>query len=281
MHKSLILGSEGQIGKPLNSFLKKKGVKTLCIDLELGEQYDLRKKCDLLEYWLKDVDSVYFLAYDIGGSKFLKTQQNDYQFLQNNTKIMSVVFEALEKNKKPFIFASSSMAEMSWSSYGNLKKLGEHFTKSLGGIATRFWNVYGPEHNMERSHVITDFIVSAKENGCIKMLTDGSEARQFLYAEDCANIMYTLMENYNEAKKYKVFDVSSFVWTDIYTIAQMIAKYYDAEIIRPEQKDTVQMDSRIEPKKYPLRNFWDPDDAVSIESGVLQMIEYYEKCASK
>jgi hypothetical protein len=35
------------------------------------------------------------------------------------------------------------MAEMSYSSYGMLKALGEKITRDLGGLVVKFWNVYG------------------------------------------------------------------------------------------------------------------------------------------
>ena len=46
-------------------------------------------------------------------------------------RIMSNTFESIRKHKKPFIFASSQMSEMGYSSYGTLKALGEKITKDL------------------------------------------------------------------------------------------------------------------------------------------------------
>ena len=53
------------------------------------------------------------------------------------------------------------MSNMSFSSYGILKKIGENLTSSLGGLNVRFWNVYGYETDFEKSHVITDFILKS------------------------------------------------------------------------------------------------------------------------
>ena len=47
---------------------------------------------------------------------------------------------------------------MSYSPYGVMKRVGEMYTKSLGGLIVHFWNVYGIEKDMEKAHVITDFI---------------------------------------------------------------------------------------------------------------------------
>ena len=59
------------------------------------------------------------------------------------------------------------------------KNLGELYTKSLGGLTTKFWNVYGIEKDYEKSHVITDFIRKGFETGVIDMITDGQEERSF------------------------------------------------------------------------------------------------------
>ena len=85
------------------------------------------------------------------------------------------------------------MAEMSHSSYGMLKALGEKMSRDINGLVVKFWNVYGKEHDEEKSHVITDFIKMAKEEGEIKMRTDGTESRQFLYADDACEALLILM----------------------------------------------------------------------------------------
>jgi nucleoside-diphosphate-sugar epimerase len=76
---------------------------------------------------------------------------------------MRNVFDVLERYKKPFVFASSQMSNMSYSPYGLAKAVGESYTKTLGGLVVKFWNVYGVEHDLDKSHVITDFIIKAKK----------------------------------------------------------------------------------------------------------------------
>ena len=65
------------------------------------------------------------------------------------------------------------MANMSYSSYGLTKSIGEKITSVLGGVTVKFWNVYGVEHDPEKTHAITDFINKARNTGVINMLTDG------------------------------------------------------------------------------------------------------------
>ena len=77
------------------------------------------------------------------------------------------------------------MSNMGYSNYGVLKKIGENYTKVLKGITVKFWNVYGVEKDLSKSHVITDFILKGLKYKTVKMLTNGKEEREFLYAEDC------------------------------------------------------------------------------------------------
>lgn len=278
--KAMVLGGEGQIGKPLCEYLKTQGVKVFNVDLLHGPTEDLRtteSTDSTIEYWLKDADFVFFLAYDIGGAKFLKTEQGKYEFLMNNTKIMANTFSLLQKHNKPFIFASSAMAEMPWSPYGDLKRLGEHFTQSLGGITTRFWNVYGPEHDEMKAHVITDFIRKARDTGHIDMMTDGTEVRQFLYTEDCSHVLYTLAQNFDKARLSKKFDVTTHKWTSVLEIANIIAEHYGAKVTPAPAKDTVQNDSQIQPESAPLDAFWKYENAVTVPEGIQKMIAYYEE----
>merc|ERR1712078_80242 len=114
--------------------------------------------------------------------------------------MMTNAFRYLEQYKVPFIFASSQMSSMSYSPYGVMKRVGELYTKSLGGLIVKFWNVYGIEKDIEKSHVITDFIRKGFETGKIEMMTDGTEKREFLYAEDCCEALETIMESYHDLR---------------------------------------------------------------------------------
>ena len=157
--KHLVLGSGGQIGFHLVSYLKSIGEEVIRFDIVEKKEQDLRVYNNLLlENVIKECDFVHFLAFDIGGSVYMEKYQDTFGFIDNNIKIMDRVFSLLKKYNKPFIFASSQMYNMSYSTYGILKAIGEKYTKSLKGLVVKFWNVYGYEKDEEKSHVITDFI---------------------------------------------------------------------------------------------------------------------------
>ena len=82
----LILGSYGLIGKNLSNFLKNKKYNTIDFDIKMGNDYDLRttKGKDKLESIIQNIDYVFFLAYDVGGSKYLQNINNISEYIENN-----------------------------------------------------------------------------------------------------------------------------------------------------------------------------------------------------
>lgn len=264
----LILGSSGQIGLELCKFLKSKGQEVIEFDIVNSDSQDLRIP-NVLDSLMENIDFVMFLAFDVGGSRYLKKYQHTYEFIENNTKLTLFTFESIKKFGKPFIFASSQMANMSYSPYGVCKSLGEIFSTSMNGLTVKFWNVYGPEHDMEKSHVITDFINKAKE-GEILMMTDGTEERQFLHAEDCSNALYILSQKYFEIDRTKSIDITSFEWNSIIEVAEIINETIPCKITPSKEKDTVQMNKKNEPNPYILE-FWNPK--ISLKEGINKIIK--------
>lgn len=265
--KYLVLGSAGQIGLELCNFLRNKGEDVTEFDITSNPTEDLRIQ-NVLESVIQEIDFVMFLAFDVGGSRYLKKYQHTYEFIENNTKLTLFTFETIKKYNKPFIFASSQMANMSYSPYGICKSLGEIFSTSLGGLTVKFWNVYGPEHDLEKSHVITDFIIKAK-NGKITMMTDGTEERQFLHAEDCSNCLYLLSQQYDKIDRTKNLHITNFEWNTILEVAEIIKEHITCEIIPSSEKDLVQLNKRNEPDPYIL-DFWNPK--ITLREGIKKII---------
>ena len=216
-------------------------------------------------------DFIFFLAFDVGGSHYLKKYQHTFNFINNNTRVMANAFTLIEKYNKPFVFASSQMSNMSYSPYGVMKRVGELYTKSLGGLIVKFWNVYGIERDMEKAHVITDFIRKGFETGTIDMMTDGTEEREFLYAEDCCEALETLMEQYSDFTSDDELHITSAVSTSILEIAQQIQLYFggiskEVQIVPSSSKDEVQKDARNIPDTY-IRKWWKPKTNITLGIG--------------
>tara|TARA_X000001036_G_C20628142_1_gene786004 strand:+ start:647 stop:1498 length:852 start_codon:yes stop_codon:yes gene_type:complete len=265
-----ILGSSGQIGAYLTDYLRQKGHTVYGYDIAGNEDQDLRTIPNLaLEHIIKASDFVFFLAFDVGGSRYLKRYQHTFDFVNNNTRMMASVFGLLEKHHTRFVFASSQMSNMSHSPYGTLKRVGELYTQTLKGLTVKFWNVYGIEKDQEKSHVITDFIRRGFEEGQFEMMTDGTEERQFLYAEDCCEALETVMENYTDFKPEDPLHITSFHSNSINDIAGIIQGQfnligkYDVRIKPGVAKDTVQLDKRNEANNYIL-GWWVPKTGIDV-----------------
>ena len=265
-----ILGSAGQIGAYLSDYLKDKGHNVTDVDIVNGVQYDLRvTPSTIIEKAIESADFVFFLAFDVGGSRYLKKYQHTFEFVNNNTRMMANTFRLLGKYKKRFVFASSQMSNMSYSPYGVMKRVGELHTTALKGLTVKFWNVYGIEKDMEKAHVITDFIRKGFEEGQFEMMTDGTEERQFLYAEDCCEALETVMENYTDFKSEDPLHITSFRSETIKEVASIIKGCfaidgnYDIEIKPGLAKDSVQLDKRNEADNYIL-NWWVPNTTIDV-----------------
>ncbi len=269
--KVTILGSSGQVGAYLTEYLRKKGHEVTEYDQVLGPQYNLTViPSTFLESTIKNSDFVFFLAFDVGGSRYLQKYQHTYEFINNNARLMANAFDHLHRYNVPFLFASSQMSNMSYSPYGVMKRVGELYTEAMKGLIVHFWNVYGIEHDPEKSHVITDFISKGFEGDTVQMLTDGTESRQFLYAEDCCEALEIIMLNYDDLKTQDKLHVTTHNYDTINEVASVITdcfksigkdvKYHPAETV-----DSVQLDKKNEADPYIL-DWWKPK--TSLREGI-------------
>ena len=278
--KITILGSGGQIGAYLTEYLRKKDYEVFEFDILNGEHQDMTHIPNTyLRNAIMNSDFVFFLAFDVGGSHYLKKYQHTFKFINNNTRLMANVFGYLKDYNKPFVFASSQMSNMSYSPYGVMKRVGELYTKSLNGVIVKFWNVFGIEKDMEKAHVITDFIAKGFETGVIDMMTDGTEEREFLYAEDCCEALEQVMLEYSEFTSDSELHITSFRSTTILEIAKIIQGIFKANgktvaIEKAQTKDEVQKDARNEANPF-IRKWWKAK--TSIEDGIENIFNEMKK----
>lgn len=274
--KYLVLGSAGQIGLSLVKFLREQGHQVVTYDIAADSTQDLRRAVNPeLDQLVSDCDFVFHLAWDVGGSVYLARYQDTYDFIANNVKIIANSFDVIHRHDKPFIFASSQMANMSYSSYGLTKSLAEKLVQALDGITVKFWNVYGIEHDPEKTHVVTDFINKARHTGVIDMRTDGTESRQMLYADDCSSALYALSQRYRDLPRDRNYHITNFEWNTMLDVAEIVASHFPGTRIQPAtKKDTVQLDAKNEPDPYILE-YWQPK--TSLEDGIAYIVTHMIK----
>ncbi len=275
-----VLGSSGQIGAYLSEYLSRKGHIVREFDIVNGIHQDMTHIPNTyLRNAIMESDFVFFLAFDVGGSRYLKKYQHTFDFVNNNTRLMANAFGLLEQYDKPFVFASSQMSNMSYSPYGTLKRVGELYTESLGGLVVKFWNVYGIEKDHKKAHVITDFIRKGFEDGDFEMLTDGEEVRQFLYAEDCCEGLEAVMKSYDEFYANDPLHITNFDYTTIREVAIIIENEFrligkPVNIIPGKASDTVQLDKRNEADPF-IRKYWSPK--TDLVTGISKVFESMKK----
>ena len=274
--KVTVLGSSGQIGAYLVEHLSAKGHDVTPFDIARHHGEDMTQIPNHnLDRAIKNADFVFFLAFDVGGSRYLKKYQHTFKFIDNNTRMMAQTFGLLEKYHKRFVFASSQMSNMSYSPYGVMKRVGEMYTTTLKGLTVKFWNVYGIETDLEKAHVITDFIRKGFEEGDFEMMTDGTEERQFLYAEDCCEALETVMENFTDFKPEDPLHITSFHSTTIKDVASIIMGQFrligkEVHIKPGLAKDSVQLDKRNEADSY-ITGWWLPK--TNMQDGIAKVFE--------
>ncbi len=259
MSTSLVLGSHGFVGTSFCRYLENIGDTVVPFDMKHAAEEDGRSA----QLCLDGIDKVYFLAWEVGGSKYLYRSDTQLSQLDWNLRLMSNVMPQLQAARLPFLFVSSQLAEEYDTVYGVTKRLGEVWTHLLGGVRVRLWNVYGPaEQETERSHVISDFVMQALTTGKITMLTTGQEQRQFIYIDDVAAAFHSALER----RLGGVYDVTSFEWVRIVDVAEIIAGYTGATVIPGSKVGSTPI--------TPIRGRvpgWFP--AVSIEEGIRRTVE--------
>ncbi len=224
MRKSLVLGSEGFVGRAFCQFLEAQGEQVVRFDIKRGPGEDARE----VVLPLSGVEHVYFLAWEVGGAKYLYRDEAQFMQLDWNLKLLLNVMPQLQQSGLPFLFVSSQLAEEHDTVYGVTKRLGEVWTHLLKGVRVRLWNVYGAhEASTERSHVVADFVWQALTKGEIHMMTTGEERRQMVYIDDVCSAFRAALG----ARLDGIYDVSSFEWVRIRDVADIIGGLTGAKVV--------------------------------------------------
>jgi len=112
------------------------------------------------------------------------------------------------------------------------------------------------------------------------MMTDGTEERQFLYAEDCCEGLETIMNCYSDFKPTDPLHITSFRNDSIKSVAEIIQGCFnrigkdDVRIKPGIAKDSVQMDKRNEADNY-IMGWWLPK--TGIEAGINKVFDEMKK----
>lgn len=260
--RALVLGAAGFLGRSLTTYLRMtKGYNVTQYDIRYSQEQDLRT--DRIE--LYGIDEVYFLAWDVGGARYLHNPDTQEAQLEWNISILANTMPQLKAAKIPFVFISSQLAS-DHSAYGIGKLLGEYWTKIAGGVSVRLANIYGAQEvQNERTHVVGDFITQALTQKRIEMLTDGSEQRYFLHIIDACRGIVEAMQLQLKSTPY---DLAGRQLVSVMDIAKLIASQTSAIIIPGKNKS-------IHPSAPPPNCLpgWYP--GVDIAEGIAMTVNLY------
>jgi len=130
-------------------------------------------------------------------------------------------------------------------------------------------NVYGPNDNFEEwSMVVPSLIKKAHENDVLEVWGDGSPIRDLIYSEDVARGMLHMVEN----EVIKPVNLGSGMGVTIKEIAEVIAKYFDKEIVWDTTKPMGDMKRLMSMKRAESYGF---KPKVDLKSGLEKTINWY------
>ena len=239
MKKIVVLGGGGFIGGHLITKLKLLGYWVRGVDIKYNEF----KKTDADEFIIADlrdpikvdvvidynIDEVYQLAADMGGSTYINTGEHDSDVMHNSCMInLNVLKICSLKNVKKIFYSSSACvypehnqldpnnpkcSENSTypaepdSEYGWEKLFSERlyfaFNKDFPKLdirIARFHNIYGPfgtyEGGKEKAPAaFCRKVALAKEGDFVEVYGDGKQTRSFLLVDECVEGIIRLMDS--------------------------------------------------------------------------------------
>ena len=309
--KVLVTGGTGMIGRELVSLLLEKQAKVKVVSLDEPIDFFKNvefEKLDLTIYEncfdaCKNMDYVFHVAGVKGSTKMSVTQPLDYflPMIRFNTNMMEAAFR---QNVKWYLYTSSvgvySPSELMkeedvWKTFpsdndrlpGWAKRIGE--LQADGYKIQHDWdkisivrpaNVYGNWDNFDikNSMVIPSLIQKGEkasitqqyqyQNESMEVWGDGSPIRDLIYSEDVARGMMHMVEN----EVTEPVNLGSGMGVTIKEIAEVIAKYFDKEIVWDITKPMGDMKRLMSMKRSESYGF---KPKVDLKSGLEKTINWY------
>jgi len=165
------------------------------------------------------------------------------------------------------------------SCYGEAKRYAELLCHMSGvhTVVARLFTFVGPHQDLAGSYAMTSFISQAKQNGLIKIQSDGSALRTYCYASDLTNALWKLLL---KGKSNEIYNVGSDTpVVSMLELAKLVAEIVGDVNIEVMKKDNSKGNnrSRYVPDISELKKIYMPQ--IKLAHGILRTIQsHYGIC---
>jgi ADP-L-glycero-D-manno-heptose 6-epimerase len=225
--KILITGTDGFIGKNIYNELKSEHDIITINDDIFNEDNWINKIQDILDTYFPEV------IYHVGAcSDTLETDAN--YMMTRNYEATRVLVDWVEKYNKKIIYSSSAAnyginKQYPSNLYGWSKYVAEQYVLLKGGIALRYFNVYGPheEYKNKMASVAYQawYYKQTNKKDPFKLLPQ-KPTRDFVYVKDIVKANIYADENYDNLKG-KYYEVGSGESRSFESVLELIGIDYD------------------------------------------------------
>jgi ADP-L-glycero-D-manno-heptose 6-epimerase len=266
-----VTGSSGFIGTNLSKHLGELGFTVKLLDSDYFKELDWQNSLLSL---LNGFDPK--VIFHVGACSNTLELNVQYMMEQNyqSTKLIS---DWCKDEKRNLIFSSSAAnyginGKYPSNLYGWSKYVAEDYVRKSGGIALRYFNVYGPGE--ENKGAMSSFLYQAyvnRNHGEKVLLFPGGPSRDFIYIKDVVGANLYAMENFLDlaGSYYDVATGCSRLFEDVLKLAGIEFTYSDESKIPAGYQFYTCGDT----KKW--MGGWKPD--YSLEEGVADYLTYLQQ----
>ena len=278
--KILVTGADGFIGKNLCYFLERE-LNIIPYGLDLPDFYN---KSDWASELLSIVNEINpNVIFHIGAcSDTLETGVN--YMMELNYESTKILTDWARDHNGKIIYSSSAASyginnKFPSNLYGWSKYVAEGYVTSNGGVALRYFNVYGPgENHKGRMSSVALQMLDKKKNGEDILLFPGDPKRDFVYVDDVVSAYLKLAEvSQLQNLNGEAFNFSRDEPLSVLDLYREISMIVAGKYIEPEIKNTTKSeikDQHLNSAKAHAILGW--KSSIDLQNGLNKTFNWYK-----